>query len=175
MAGWSSGRYAGRGFLVAGLLALFDQLSKTWVVHQFWPARGCDPFDYTNLYNCRAEILPFVDFAMVWNRGISYGLFASDGGFGRYLLITLSIAAVVGFSIWLLRSGSVWLSASLGLIIGGAVGNVIDRVLYGAVADFVSLHGFGFYWYVFNLADAAIVAGAIGLLYQMFMAPTKSP
>lgn len=159
--------------LLAALVALSDQVSKFWVVHQFWPARGCDPFDRAMLFNCRAEILPFMDFAMVWNRGISYGLLSSDGALGRYLLIGFTIAAVIGFTIWLLRARGFMLRFSIGLVIGGAIGNLVDRVLYGAVVDFVSLHGFGFYWYVFNIADVAIVAGAMGLVVHLLLAPTK--
>ena len=169
----SAERFVGAGVFIALVVAVLDQALKIWVVHQFWPAHGCDPFAYDKLYQCRSEIMPFVDFAMVWNRGISYGLFASDHGFGRLLLIAFTLAAIIGFSLWLYRAEGRLLASSIGLIIGGAIGNVIDRVVYGAVVDFVSLYGFGFYWYVFNLADAAIVVGAAGLLYQMFLVPTK--
>lgn len=175
MSGWPFGVAARTGLVLAGLTAILDQMSKLWVVHKFWPERGCDPFELANLFNCRAELLPFMDFAMVWNRGISYGLLPADGQLGRWLLIIFSVLAVIGFTIWLCRSSSLLLAVSLGLIIGGAVGNVIDRFLYGAVVDFVSLHYGGVYWYVFNLADAAIVVGAAGLLYQMLITPTKSP
>ena len=172
---WILGPYSMLGLGLALVTLVLDQISKIWVVRSFWPANGCDPFDYTGLFNCRVEVLPFMDFTMVWNRGISYGLFADYGSVGRILLIVFSLLAVIGFLIWLARAESRLLALSIGLIIGGALGNVIDRVLYGAVADFVSLHGFGYYWYVFNLADAAIVAGAAGLLYEVMLRPTKSP
>ena len=118
--------------------------------------------------SCR--LTPFLDLVLIWNRGISYGLFQQDGPLGQWALLALTAVAVVLLWIWLARSTSRLTALSLGLIIGGAVGNAIDRVAYGAVADFVLLHlttaSFSFKWYVFNLADAAIVAGVAGLLYD---------
>ena len=109
---------------------------------------------------------PFVQLIVVWNRGISYGLFQQDTDVGRWALLAVSLAAAVGLSIWMARTPSRLLAASLGLIVGGAVGNAIDRVAYGAVFDFVHFHVGSFSWYVFNIADAAIVAGVIGLVYD---------
>ena len=165
------GRFSALGVLVAGVIFALDQLSKTWIVQMFWPEQGCDPF----VNRCRYEVLPFMDFTMAWNTGISYGLLAGHGELGRWLLIVFSVVAVVGFFFWLAQAERKLLALSIGLIIGGAAGNLVDRLVYGAVADFVSLHSFGFYWYIFNVADVAIVAGAAGLLYEVIMAPTKSP
>ena len=165
------GRFSAFGLFVAGAIFVLDQLSKTWIVQVFWPAFGCDPF----VDRCRYEVLPFMDFTMAWNTGISYGLLAGHGELGRWLLIVFSVVAVVGFFFWLAQAERKLLALSIGLIIGGAAGNLVDRLVYGAVADFVSLHSFGFYWYIFNVADVAIVAGAVGLLYEVIMAPTKSP
>jgi signal peptidase II len=99
-------------------------------------------------------------------------MFQQNGPFGQWALLALTAAAVTLLWIWLARSTSRLMVLSLALIIGGAVGNAIDRVAYGAVADFVLLHlttaSFSFKWYVFNLADAAIVAGVAGLLYDSF-------
>ena len=103
---------------------------------------------------------------MAMNRGISYGLFPQDGELGRWLLFSIKIAASVLFFFWLRRAVTPVVAASLGLLIGGALGNALDRAIYGAVVDFVALHAFGYRWYVFNLADAAIVAGVIGLIYD---------
>lgn len=132
-----------------------DQLSKLWILLVVrledtgpWP------------------ILPFMDFVMVWNRGISYGLFQQSSDVGRWALIALSIAASVWLGLWLRRSARRVEALALGLIIGGALGNVIDRIAYGAVADFVHLHWGSFSWYVFNIADAAIVVGVAALLYD---------
>ena len=109
---------------------------------------------------------PFVELLVVWNRGISYGLFQQDTEMGRWALLAVSLAAAVGLSIWMTRTSSRLLAASLGLIVGGAIGNAIDRIAYGAVFDFVHFHVGSFSWYVFNIADAAIVAGVIGLVYD---------
>ena len=171
----SAGPYVSVASLVAGIIFVADQLSKYWVVQLFWPARGCDPFNKVHLFECRAEIFPFMDFTMAWNTGISYGLLAQDSDLGRWLLTLFSIVAAIGFFVWLWRVEQRFLALAIGLIIGGALGNAVDRAVYGAVADFVSLHGFGYYWYIFNVADVAIVAGAAGLLYEMVIRPTKSP
>jgi len=106
---------------------------------------------------------------VVWNRGISYGLFQQHTEIGRWILTLISVAAAVALSVWIRRTASWWLAASLALIIGGALGNAIDRVAYGAVFDFIHFHVGSFSWYVFNVADAAIVAGVIGLLYDSFV------
>ena len=115
-------------------------------------------------------MLPFFDLVLVWNKGISYGLFAQDTALGQWALLGFKLVAAVFLWAWLARAESRLMAVCLGLIIGGAVGNAIDRVAYGAVADFVLLHlttgSFSFKWYVFNLADAAIVAGVAGLLYD---------
>jgi signal peptidase II len=116
------------------------------------------------------RLTPFLDLVLIWNKGISYGLFQQDGPLGQGALLALTAAALALLWIWLARSASRLTALSLGLIIGGAVGNAIDRVAYGAVADFILFHvttsTFSFKWYVFNLADAAIVAGVGGLLYD---------
>jgi signal peptidase II len=107
------------------------------------------------------EILPFFDVVMVWNRGISYGLLQATTDFHRWILTIFSLG-IVGVLIWWLRGvKDLRLAQAIGLIVGGAVGNVIDRIAYGAVADFFHLHGFGYSWYVFNVADTAIVVGVI--------------
>jgi signal peptidase II len=117
---------------------------------------------------------PFFDFVLTRNTGISYGLFQTQGELGQWLLLGFKAVAVVALWIWLARAGGRLSALSLGLIIGGAVGNAIDRLAYGWVADFVFFHVSGpnwrFNWYVFNLADVAIVAGVIGLLYESLAA-----
>jgi signal peptidase II len=113
-------------------------------------------------------VLPFFNLVMVWNPGISYGLFPATGRPEILLLIALS-AIAVGVLTWLLwYATSRSLAIGYGLIIGGAIGNdLIDRVLYGKVADFFHLYGFGYDWYVFNIADLAITVGAIAILYDV--------
>jgi len=143
------------GLGVAALTVLADQASKAWLL---------------NVYDIDAKapvaITPFFDLVMVWNRGISYGLLPQDSALGRWGLILFAFAASVALAVWLARIESRLAAASIGLIIGGAIGNAFDRIAYGAVADFFSLHAFGYQWYVFNIADTAIVAGVVGLLYD---------
>jgi signal peptidase II len=115
------------------------------------------------------RVTPFMDLIVVWNHGISYGLFQQSTELGRWVLVAVSLAAALALSIWIRRARGKLLAASLGLIVGGAIGNAIDRVAYGAVFDFIHLHVGSFSWYVFNVADAAIVAGVVGLLYDSFV------
>ncbi len=112
-------------------------------------------------------VAPFLQIVLAWNKGVSYGLFPQDSLIGQYLLIVLSILACMFLWLWLARNDSPPTAAALGLIIGGAVGNVLDRIMYDAVADFFLFHAFGYSWYVFNVADIAIVVGVAVLLYEV--------
>jgi signal peptidase II len=112
------------------------------------------------------KIGPFITIVLTWNTGISYGLFPQVGPFGQWALLAVKAVAVVLLWVWLAHATSRLTALALALIIGGAIGNAIDRVLHGAVVDFVLLHAGTFRWYVFNLADVAIVVGVIGLLYD---------
>src|SRR5262249_48911203 len=112
-------------------------------------------------------LTPFFDLEYVRNKGISYGLLPLDTRHGQWLLAGLAGLAVLAMAVWLARGiTSKLVAVSVGLIMGGAAGNGIDRLVLEGVADFFSLHAFGFYWYVFNIADASIVAGVCGLLYD---------
>jgi len=115
------------------------------------------------------HLAPFVDFLVVWNRGVSYGMFQQEGGLGRWVLVAVSCVAAIALTIWMRRAESRLLGLALGLVAGGAIGNAIDRAAYGAVFDFVHLHWGTWSWYVFNVADAAIVAGVIGLILDSLM------
>ena len=153
------GRLSGFGLAVAIVACLFDQISKLWLLAVYGLAgKGM------------VRLAPFVDLVLTWNTGISYGWFAQEGSLGQSALLALKAVAVVLLWIWLARASSRLSGLALGLIIGGAIGNAIDRLSYGAVADFVLLHletATGrFNWYVFNLADVAIVAGVAILLYE---------
>ncbi len=146
-----------RSLGIAAALAILalDQVSKLYLLFVYdLPARG------------PLALAPFLEFVTVWNRGISYGLFQQESDLGRWFLVVLAAAASIWLSVWLWRTGQAFLGISLGLIVGGAVGNAIDRAAYGAVFDFVHIHAGTFSWYVFNVADAAIVAGVVGLLYD---------
>jgi signal peptidase II len=147
------------GLVVAAVSAALDQASKLWLLYVFdLPARA------------PVRLTPFLDLVMTWNKGISYGLFQQDGPLGQGVLLAIKVVAVVLLLIWLARAPSRLTAVALGLIIGGAAGNAVDSVLHGAVADFILFHitteTFRCDWYVFNLADAAIVAGVAGLLYE---------
>jgi signal peptidase II len=153
----------GLGVTVALVTAAADQVLKLWLLYGFdLPGRG------------RVELGPFVDLVLAWNTGISYGLFQDLGPFGQWALFALKVVAVVLLGIWLARTTSRLSAVALGLIIGGAIGNAIDRPVHGAVMDFVLFHvtaaTWSFQWFVFNLADAAIVAGVVGLLYESLFA-----
>ena len=150
------------GIVVATLAAAIDQGSKVWLLQVFDLAAKVP-----------VHLGPFIDLVLAWNTGISFSLFPQVGPLGQWALVGVKTVAVMLLWIWLARAGSRLTALALGLIIGGAVGNAIDRVAYGAVADFVLFHvttaGWSFRWYVFNLADVGIVAGVIGLLYDSLL------
>jgi signal peptidase II len=143
------------GFATALATLLVDQATKVWLL-----------FGYDLPLREPVRLAPFLDLIVVWNRGISYGLFQQHSELGRWILIAVSLLAALGLSVWIRRTAGRLLAVALGLIVGGALGNVIDRFAYGAVFDFIHVHVKSFSWYVFNVADAAIVAGVIGLLYD---------
>ncbi len=153
------GRLSAFGLGIAVLTLVLDQGSKIWFV------------DFVGLAD-RGPIAMgrFVSLVLTWNTGISYGLFPQQGPVGQWLLFLFKVAAVLFLWIWLARASFRLTALSLGLIVGGAVGNAIDRLHWPGVMDFVLLHvesaSFTFRWYVFNLADVAIVAGVIGLVYE---------
>jgi signal peptidase II len=153
------------GLVIAAAILIADQASKYLVLYGLALRPGE-----------ALAVTPFLDLVLTFNTGISYGLWPQSSEFGRNLLIVLSLGAAAFFLLWLARTSSRLVAAALGCLIGGAIGNVIDRALYGAVVDFISLHALGWRWYVFNLADSAIVAGVLGLLYDGFLGgATKTP
>ena len=120
-------------------------------------------------------VLPFFNLVMVWNPGVSYGLFPAHGPWGTALLALFSVAAVIGLGWWLWTAHRAVLSVGLGLVIGGAIGNLIDRLVYGRVADFFHFYWRGYDWYVFNIADCAITLGVGALLYDALLRPEHGP
>ena len=150
------------GIIAALAVIALDQASKLWLLHAFDIAhRGA------------VKVTPFFDLVLALNTGISYGWFQDEGAVGQAILLAVKAVAVIVLAIWMARSRSRLATFALGLIIGGAIGNAIDRLAYGAVVDFALFHvqigGKPFNWYVFNLADVAIVAGVAGLLYDSFI------
>lgn len=120
------------------------------------------------------EVTGFLDLVLVWNPGVSYGLFQQETAVGQAALAAINVAVAAALWVWLARMRTALQAISAGLVIGGALGNALDRMLYGAVADFFHLHALGWSWYVFNVADMAIVAGVAGLLYDSFRPSHKS-
>jgi signal peptidase II len=118
-------------------------------------------------------VTPFFDLVLAWNIGISFGWLQNDSQMAQLSLMAIKGIAVVLLAIWMVRSQTVLATVALGMIIGGAIGNAIDRLAYGAVVDFALLHieigGQTYNWYIFNLADVAIVAGVAALLYDSFI------
>lgn len=160
---WFWGQYSRLGLWVALTTAILDQANKWWMINIFdVPSKG------------RVQVTPFLDLVFVKNTGISYSMFDSSSYSWQLGLAAFAVVVSVALWVWLATAGTGRLIAwSLGLIIGGAIGNAIDRVVLGGVADFYSLHAFGWYWYVFNIADVAIVAGVAGLLYESVEASRK--
>ena len=121
----------------------------------------------------RIEILPFLDFAFIWNYGISYGLFSSGSEAARWLLISLTLGVTVYLARAMMTTTGPLTRLGYALIIGGALGNLADRIIHGAVVDFVSLHYAGYYWYVFNLADIWISFGVVLLIWGFWREPAS--
>jgi signal peptidase II len=158
---WVWGTWSRLALMTALVSMAVDQSNKLWML---------------SVYHIQdrpaVRILPFMDLTYVLNTGISYNI-----GAGRappYALSAFALVASVALMVWIARAATGALMAiSVGLIVGGAIANAIDRLWLGGVADFYLLHAFGYTWYVFNIADAAIVAGVAGLLYDSFV-PNRS-
>ncbi|MGH6872994.1 MAG: signal peptidase II [Rhizomicrobium sp.] len=154
--------------LTAAAGALFaDQTAKLAILY------GLGFHDRDDGYSLR--LLPFFNLTMHRNPGISFGFFPAHGLAGTAILAALSVAAILGLGLWLWNSWRLGLAVGLGLVIGGALGNLIDRVIYGKVADFFDFHAMGYHWYVFNLADCAITLGVAALVYDAFFRPEAGP
>lgn len=137
------------GLVVAGVVVVVDQLTKwavlSWLDHPI-------------------ALTPFFNLVLVWNRGVSFGMLDSDGALAPWLLSGLALAVMVALLVWLRRVEQPLTAVGLGLVIGGAAGNVVDRVRFGAVIDFLDVHAAGWHWPAFNVADSAICVGAALLL-----------
>ena len=151
--------------LLVPLIVALDQLSK-WFVLQVpaFNAMGC----LDNTQRCgQIEVASIFDLSMTWNRGISFGTFQADG-IMRWFLVVMTSAIAIGFALWLIRAVRSWTAFALALVVGGAIGNVIDRVRFGAVVDFLDFSGL-YFPYIFNVADAAITVGAVLLFADQFL------
>jgi signal peptidase II len=151
------------GLLVALPVILLDQLTKWWML-----AFVLSPPKVIT-------VTEFFNIVLVWNRGVSFGMFGSHSSWGPILLSTIALAISVVLVIWLRRVDSRLTASAIGLVLGGALGNVIDRIRFGAVADFLDFHAFGYHWPAFNVADSAISIGVGLLLYDGLFERRRQP
>ena len=143
----------GWGLVAAFIVLIADQASKWWVLNVL---------DLPMLRS--VEVLPVLNLTMVWNQGVTFGLLHQDGPEGAWILTGIALLVVAALVVWMHRAERALVALAIGVIAGGAVGNVIDRIRFGAVVDFIHAHAFGWSWYVFNVADAAIVCGVAVLV-----------
>jgi signal peptidase II len=155
------------GLGIALVVLALDQALKAVMLHLVFdlpppitPASWHPPIEVTGFFNL----------VMVWNRGISFGLLDGGGAWMPWVLALIALGVVAGLIVWLRRVDRGYLAVAIGLVIGGAIGNLIDRLRFGAVADFLDFHLWGYHWYAFNIADSAIVIGVIVLLVDGLVA-----
>lgn len=169
---------------ISTLLLIADQISKWFVTESILrPAiyNGATGLDFKAWLMDAPERLPyheipvteFFNWVMVWNQGVSFGLFAQGTDIGNWLLIGLTAAITLWFVIWLFITTSPTQKIAISMVIGGAIGNVIDRFRFGAVVDFLDFHAFGWHYPAFNIADSCIVLGVFILIfYALFFEKT---
>ena len=145
----------GYGLAAALLVLALDQASKWWVLRVL---------DLPALRQVR--VMRGLDLTMVWNQGVTFGLFQQESAWGSWLLAGLALVVVALLGVWMQRADRRITALALGAITGGAVGNVLDRLRFGAVEDFIRLHAGGYSWYVFNVADSAVVCGVAVLVLE---------
>ena len=147
--------------LLVILIVIIDQISKKIIIGMIF-----------NPYRV-IEVTSFFNLVPVYNTGISFGLFNTGSELGRWILVFAAIALIIVLFIWLFRTKSVYVVVCLVLVLGGALSNLVDRIIIGAVIDFLDFHLLGFHWPAFNLADSCIVIGALLLLYKSLYLPTQ--
>lgn len=151
------------GWLCAGAVFAADQASKWWMLeHVLNPPRF-------------VELTPFLNLVMVWNRGVTFGMLSGAPEWIPWLLIALALCISVVLAIWLRRADAALLACGLGAVIGGALGNVVDRLRFGAVFDFLDFHAFGYHWPAFNVADSAIVVGVALMILDSLKSGGRNP
>lgn len=156
------------GLPVAAAILAADQASKWWILEVArLPEVGQIPVWSAGPFG--------LDLTMVWNRGVTFGLFSGDGAWNHVILGVIAAAIAVFLLRWMARAENRLTALALGGVVGGAIGNVIDRFRFGAVVDFVDTYAWGWHWYVFNVADAAIVCGVIALVADALFRPKAGP
>lgn len=159
----AKGIFVRSGLIVATLVVVFDQITKWAVLERF--SEG----------PLAIEVLPFFNLVLAWNRGISFGMFGASPDWAAWVLVALALG-ISGFLLrWMASAENRFTAMGLALIIGGAVGNVIDRVRFGAVVDFLDVHVMGYHWPAFNVADAGITVGAAALILESLFNGHKTP
>ena len=151
------------GLVVAILVIVFDQATKWWIMAMVMQPPRIIP------------VTPFFNLVMGWNRGISFGLFDGDSAINVWVLPLVALAIVAALVVWLRRVQGVWLASAIGLVIGGALGNVVDRLRFGAVADFLDFHVAGYHWPAFNVADSGITVGVTMLVLDSLFLGGEKP
>jgi signal peptidase II len=136
------------GLAIAAVILVLDQATKYWLLQTLQEANG--PF---------IEVTGFFNIVLVWNRGVSFGMFNNDAGLNGMVFSLLAAVIVVALLVWLRRAASPLIRIAIGLVIGGAIGNVVDRLRLGAVVDFLDFHLGSWHWPAFNVADSAICVG----------------
>jgi signal peptidase II len=151
------------GLLVAAVIMLLDQISKWWIVEQVMNPPRVIP------------VTSFFNLVMGWNKGVSFGMFASDSPLNRWVLPIIALAVVAALTVWMWRNTDRLITTAIALVIGGAIGNVIDRIRFGAVADFLDFFIGSYHWPAFNVADIAITCGAGLLIFDSLFRNQESP
>jgi signal peptidase II len=160
--------------LDAALMVLAaDQISKFWIVHHVFGGHHAPfwewLFERTDVFYAPVKtVTSFLNLVMVWNNGISFGMMQSGHDVMPYVLAGVACVIAGGFGVWMWRTASIFTSVIGGLVVGGALGNVWDRLRFGAVVDFLDFHAFGLHWPAFNVADAAVCVGVVLLIVQQF-------
>lgn len=166
-------RMLGLGFGVAAVAFVLDQLSKWWVLAVALPCLSGPPGPWCANETPPITVTGFFNLVMAWNRGVSFGMFAHEADFMPYVLIAVALGISAFLVSWLRRTDSTYQAVCIGLVIGGAIGNVVDRFRFGAVADFLDFHVAGWHWPAFNIADSCIVVGVLLLLAEGLFAGAR--
>lgn len=153
--------FFGIGTYLAAFVALADQSTKNWFLAS------------SSELNPVVKITPFLNFRLNWNKGVTFGLMNDFGVWMPYILIGVALVILLLLLSWLRNVKTLYAALGLGFVMGGAIGNVIDRVRFGAVVDFIDFHCAGYHWYTFNIADSAIVLGVGLLLLENFVASRR--
>lgn len=163
-----------KAFTLALAVLVIDQLSKIWMLGSVFPS-ACSPFSPSpDIYTpCSIPVVGPFSLSMVWNQGVSFGLFRGEADWVRWALAGFSLVVAIVLGVWARRVERPILGVAIGLVMGGAVGNLVDRVRLGAVADFLDFKGLMFPW-VFNIADSAITVGVVLLLLDSLRRDVKS-